>query len=201
MAGDAELLDVDLFCDGEAEVVPLGVALLTMRRYGVMDLRLYAIVAKILLECITLLAKNGEDMPDGVRDITGKDDARVLHLIYIYRGYFPAAQVVGIEMPQFHAEHGGLQLVDARVAPLIVVYIFLMTAVIAQGTDDVCKLVVAGGDGSCIAEGPEVLARIETVASGIAETSRLSPLEATAVSLSIVLDELQPVLSAEVANP
>ena len=123
--------------------------------------------------------------------------------------YFPfitgcnllAAQVVGIEMPQFHAEHGGLQLVDARVAPLIVVYIFLMTAVVAQGADDGCELIVAGGDGSCIAEGSEVLARIEAVASGIAETTRLSPLEATAMSLSIVLNEFQAVLLAEVANP
>ena len=140
MAGDGEFLGVNLFGDGQREVVPFPTTTLLMRRYGVMDLCFYAVFCEILLQLVAMLAKDGEDMPHTISIRLGNPDLWILHLTNISGGNLLAAQVVGIEMPQFYAEHGGLQLIDARVAPLIVVYILLRTAVIAQGADDGCKL-------------------------------------------------------------
>ena len=62
MARDGELLGVDFLSDWQRKVVQLGVTTLTVGRNGIMDLRLDTMICKILLEFITTLTENGEDM-------------------------------------------------------------------------------------------------------------------------------------------
>ena len=47
MAGQTKLALVNMFCDGQAERVPLLVALLLVRRNGVVDEGLYAVLVQI----------------------------------------------------------------------------------------------------------------------------------------------------------
>ena len=79
----AKLLGMDLLRNGETQVIPLAIALLTVRWYGVMYLRLYTIVTKILLELVALFAEDGEDMPNAIAIRLRNTDERILHLIYI----------------------------------------------------------------------------------------------------------------------
>ena len=62
MAGDGELLGVDFLCDGQRESAPAFIAFLFVGRYGIVDLRLHAIVCQIALQFIAMLAENREDM-------------------------------------------------------------------------------------------------------------------------------------------
>ena len=109
--------------------------------------------------------------------------------------------VLSIQIFQLHIEHGGLHLIDTRIQPLIIMYIFLMTTIITNGSDKLSQFLVVGGDGTCITQGAKVLTRIKAVASGIAETTCLSALEGTAMGLGIVFDELQAILSTEDCHP
>lgn len=79
----AKLLDMDLLRNGETQVIPLAIALLTVRWYGVMYLRLYTVVTKILLEQVAPFAEDREYMPDAIAITLRNTDQRVLHLIYI----------------------------------------------------------------------------------------------------------------------
>ena len=62
MAGDGELLGVDFLCDGQRKFAPFLIAFLLVGRYGIVDLRLHAIVCQIALQFIAMLAENGEDV-------------------------------------------------------------------------------------------------------------------------------------------
>ena len=62
MAGDGELLGVDFLCDWQRKFAPFLIAFLLVGRNGIMDLRLDTMICKILLEFITTLTENGEDM-------------------------------------------------------------------------------------------------------------------------------------------
>jgi hypothetical protein len=170
MAGEAEFLGADEFGDGKGERGPgLPIALLAMGRDGIVNLGLHAVVEEIALEGIALRAEDGEDVPDAVTAGLRDADEGILHLINIYRGYLLAPLILGIEVAEFHVEHGSLQFVDAAVAALVEVDVLLTAAVIGDGADDFCQIVIIGGDSPGVAEGAEVLAGVETVAGGIAE--------------------------------
>ena len=78
-------------------------------------------------------------------------------------------------MSQFDVEDGSLQFVDTRVAALIVVYIFLPTAVVGYGTYDVSQFGIVSRYGTGIAQGAEVLARVEAVGGGMAKGAGKPP--------------------------
>ena len=52
MARDGEFLLADLLGNGQAEGAPLGVATLAVRRYGVVNQRLDAVVGEVLSEFV-----------------------------------------------------------------------------------------------------------------------------------------------------
>ena len=66
MAGDGEFLSVNLLSDGEREIIPIAVATLLVRRYGIMNLSLNTIILKILLKAVAMLTKHRKDMPNAV---------------------------------------------------------------------------------------------------------------------------------------
>ena len=107
MAGDGEFLGVDLFGDGQREVVPCLITTLLVGRYGIMDLRLDAVGGEECLQFIATLAENGEDMVYGVarfNRIPSRIFAAAESYFHEVAAYFPlitgcnllAAQVVGI---------------------------------------------------------------------------------------------------------
>lgn len=62
--GEGEFLGVDLFGDGEGEVVELWVAFLTVGWDGVVDDCLDAVVGEVLLELVAVGGEDGEDVED-----------------------------------------------------------------------------------------------------------------------------------------
>ena len=66
MAGNGKFLSVNLLSDGEREIIPIAVATLLVRRYGIMNLSLNTIILKILLKAVAMLTKHREDMPNAV---------------------------------------------------------------------------------------------------------------------------------------
>ena len=133
-----------------------------------MDLCFYAIVSEVLLEFVATRAEYGEDVIDAVA--SGLDYAReeIAAFSLIAGGNLLAAGSGSIEMRKLYHEDGGLEFVDAGVIAAVVVDVFLMAAVVAEGTDDVGKFSIVGGDGTCIAKSAEVLAGIEAVSGGVA---------------------------------
>ena len=98
-------------------------------------------------------------------------------------------------MRKLSQKNGSLDLVDAGIVSLEIVDIFLMTTVIAKGTDDISELRIVSGDSTRIAESAKVLARIEAVTSSIAKSTSLAVAKGTSMSLSIVLNEFQTILA------
>ena len=83
MTGYAKLLGMNLLRNGEAQVIPLTIALLMVGWYGVMYLRFHIIITKILLEQVAPFAEDREYMPDAIAITLRNTDQRILHLIYI----------------------------------------------------------------------------------------------------------------------
>ena len=229
MAGDGKLLSVNLFGDGQRKGVPFWITLLLMGRNGVMDLRLDTIVCEVLLEFITTRAENGEDVVNAVAierkavslgargRFSGSDTACyyfVDDVSFIAGGYLLATLIVGIKMTQLDVEDGGLQFVDTRVATQIVVHVFLMTSVIAQGTNDISQFVIVSGHGTSITQCTKILARIERVSCSVAKGARPYVLRfqrsksmwqncitPAPVGLGVVLNQFQTVAVADVPYP
>ena len=116
--GEGEFLSVDQLGDGEGEAVELRVAFLTVGRNGVVDDGLHAVVGEILLQLVAALGADREDVEHvgvGIGN-AGEYDCGVDDAVDIHAGYLLAAGVVGVEVAELHAEHGGLDLVEAGVA-------------------------------------------------------------------------------------
>ena len=82
-------------------------------------------------------------------------------------GNRPACRCPGIEPGQLGLQHHGLQGVKATRGAdgLVNVPVMSATAVIAEAPEPVCQLGVSGHDGAGIAEGTEILTRVEAEAA------------------------------------
>lgn len=169
MTREGEFLRSNLLGDGQGEVVPIGIAFLLVRRDGIMDLRLYAVVEEVLLQFIATRTEYRKNVPDGGRRSLRQANQGISHLREIGVGNGAAILVVGIETEQFGVENGSLEFIDTGITALIVMDILLMRAVITESTDDGSQLVVAGGNGTGVAKSTEVFAGIERMAGSISE--------------------------------
>lgn len=201
MTGDGEFLRMNLFGDWQGEAIPISIALLFVRRDGIMDLGLHAVVAEILLQFITTRTEHGEDVPDGGGRSLRQTNQGIVYLREIDVGNGAATLVVNIEMGQFGIEDGGLEFVDAGVAPLIVEDVLTMRAIVAESTNDSCQFLIVRRHGTSITEGTKVLRGIERMAGGIAKGAGASIYEAAAVGLSVVLDEFETMLLTYLPYP
>ena len=86
-------------------------------------------------------------------------------------------------------EHDRLHRVEARREPLEAVFVLPPLPVLAQCAEPIGQLVVVGHDGSGIAGGTEVLARIEAEGGSEADRSDAEAVARRAVSLAGVLEE------------
>ena len=111
-----------------------------------------------------------------------------------------AHTVVGIQPRELHVEHGRLHLVHARVATTMAEHILPAAPVVAQQAHHLRQPFVVRRHRPGIAECPEVLRGIETVAGRIAQSPRLPSVPYAAVCLRIVLNQFQPVLPTEVGH-
>ena len=188
---------MDLFGDGEGEVVELGVAFLTVGRYGVVDDGLHAVVGEIFLQLVAALGTDREDvehMGVGIGN-AGEYDGGVGDAVDVHAGYLFAAGVVGVEVTELNVGRCALGL-----ASLLAEHVFACGAVVGEGTDGACELFVVGGDGSGVAECAEVFAGVEAVAGGVAERSGAAAVEEASVGLGVVFDEFEMVVFADAAD-
>ena len=66
MARDGEFLLADLLGNGQAEGAPLAVATLAVRRYGLVNQRLDAVVGEVLPEFVATGRQDWEDVVDAL---------------------------------------------------------------------------------------------------------------------------------------
>ena len=144
-------MGVDLLSDGQIKGAPILVTTLFVGRNGIMDLCFYAIVSEVLLEFVATKAEYGEDVIDAVASGLDYPHEGIAYFSLITSSNLLATLIVSVEMFQFYGKDGGLDFVDAGVIAAVVVNVFLVAAIVAEGTDDVSQLLVVGSDSSSIA--------------------------------------------------
>ena len=103
-----------------------------------------------------------------------------------------------VEVPEAHAQHGRLELVEPRVAAARERHLVLAApAVLAQPAHALGDLVARGGDRAAVAERGEVLGRVEAERGRVAERAGAAAVAARAGGLGAVLDQRDPALAAE----
>ena len=112
MAGDGEFFGVDALSDGKFKRAPFLIAFLFVRRNGIVNLGLYAVVCEILLEFVATGAEYGEDMVDRIAQGLWYPNDWIVYIINIYIGNLLAALVVSIQMRELCQEDGGLDFID-----------------------------------------------------------------------------------------
>ena len=214
MAGDGEFLGVDLLCDGQIKVIPLGIAFLFMGRNGIMDLCFDAVVCEVSLEFVATLAKHREDVIDAVAVRLNYAHEGIAYFSLVAGSNVLATLVGCVEMGQFGEKDGSLDFVDARVATQIAEDVMTRRAVIAKGSNDISQFSIIGGDGTGIAQCAKVLARIEAMGGSRAkrtgpcvsrfsrdESMRQKRIAQTSVGLGVVLDEFEVVAATNIPYP
>ena len=63
MAGNTKFLGVNLLCDRKRKAIPIGIALLFVRRRWIVNLCLHTVVDEIFLQFVASLTHKREDMP------------------------------------------------------------------------------------------------------------------------------------------
>src|SRR5690606_4509741 len=95
----------------------------------------------------------------------------------IVRGVDAAALVPALKVLKLHTERGGLQRVEARVQPDVLVEVLRLHAVHAQNTHQMSQLLIVRRYDAAIPEAAKVLAGEEAVgddiAAGLADTASL----------------------------
>src|SRR5687768_6936213 len=103
-------------------------------------------------------------------------------------------------MPELHAQHRGLQLVQAAVPADALVEVGLAAAVVAEHSKNRIRLGVVGCDQTCISGGGEVLGRIERESAEVAPAAGAPSLVVRADALRAVLDQDEFLLLADRRN-
>ncbi len=168
MTRNAKFLLVDGLRNRQAKSMPIGITGLLVRRYGVVNDSLHTFVGKKMLEGVTLLAEYRINMEDTVV-VAWVSDERVLDVVDVETRNLASTRIVSIEILQPDSEGSSLDFVEAGIATLIREDVLASRAIVGDGTENIGKSIVVGGNGSGIAEGSEVLTRVEGVGGGVAE--------------------------------
>ena len=146
--------------------------------------------------------EDGEEVVDAVALVGGYGDVGAADGVAVDLRDGSAMVVPLVQVGQLDIEDGCLHLVEAAVDSSVGEDVVAVAAVVGKGTDAVGKVGMVGGDGSCIAEGTEVLRGIEAVGGGKAErTGELVGVDyelSAAVCLGIVFEDGDVVLPAHV---
>src|SRR5574344_1729839 len=194
IARDTQFFLMYPFTDGIGMTVPLGITMLFVRRYRIMDNSLYTLVLQITLQVIPMLAKDGENMPHIIALLLlmrylGQTDKRIADLCDITSGNLFSSVILRIQIVEFHTEYSCLQFIHPAIFSNVIKYIFLRTAIISQCPDYLCQFLVIRGHRTGITQCTQVLAWIKTVSCSIAQTTCTLRSESTTVCLCIILKE------------
>jgi hypothetical protein len=116
------------------------------------------------------------------------------------RGQAPAPGIVLLEPRQPQVEHRRLQAVEAAVGADLDVVVARGLAMVGEPEDLPHQVGVHAGDAAGVAEGAEVLGRVEAPGRQIAERADAPPLVLRAVRLRRVLDQPEAARAAEGAD-
>ena len=160
---------------------------------GVVDLCLDALGKKILLQSITFLAKDREDVEYAVTLTVMKLNVGIADVCIIVFCNFFATTVSFVKQGKEATEYGCLHLVDAAITSYIVTYITLAVTIVGYAANDGGKLVVIGCDTSSITQRSEIFSWVETVTGSITQAPRLTTVVQATVSLCVIFDKKEVV--------
>ena len=108
--GKTEFLTVNALGDGQRQLAPFAVALLTVGWDGVVDECLYAVLREVLLQLVAARAEDGEGVIDVLCIVGegGQCQQRMLDVAVVIGRYALTLSVVVVEIAQLDAEHGSL---------------------------------------------------------------------------------------------
>ena len=157
--------------NGQRQQAYVGIALLEVGWDGIVYHCLYALIEQVLLQAVAFAAQHREYVVYAVLAIFDRRESkqRIVYMLDVLHGNAAAQRIVGIEILQFHPQHGCLNLVKSAVATFIIKHILALRTVIAQCANHISQLFVVGSDGTAIAKCPKVLAGLEAVVSCIAQ--------------------------------
>ena len=158
---------------------------------------------QMFFQSVAVVAENREKMIDilSCRSATGQLDKRIPNLVIITGGHSATGLVVPEKPRELHRQHGSLNFIETGITSGIREDIFPGRAVIAEAADHLCKAGIICGDGSGIAESPEVFAGIKTMAGSMGKRARYAVKITAAVSLRVVLDDEQSIFMADLPYP
>ena len=182
--GEAQDLARDLACHRQAGTIEREVSVCpgSVWWLRVVHERLNPGGAQMLGELVTPVVADDELMPDRLGSRSHRreteSDAGRRQLREIGSRVVRSPPIPGIEAWQSDAQERRLKLIEPTVPPLHLVRALGSRAVVSKQADAICQVRVGGGDSASVAQGTEVLGRIE------AETSRMAKCSTTACAVT-----------------
>ena len=189
--GQAQLMIGNVFRNRQSHPIPYLVAFLLVGGDGIMNDGSHAVLFKIIMQCIALLAKDGEEMVHilAVSQAVGKSNQRMFDVVVIIIGNQLPMCVIVNQVLQLHIQHCCLDFIQTAVAASIFEDILFERTVIGQSTNCVCQDFIIRCDRTAITQSANVLARIERMTCCIANTTCYTTISVFAtVSLSVILN-------------
>lgn len=136
----------------------IGVGRLQMGRQRIMDIAADAMIEQVCSQRIARSALDHEQVIDMARLIDRQCDRQIGEQFTIPAGPRATGGIPDLKAPQLNAQRGGLDLVEARIAPTVLNgYIFLAPAIKAQPAQARRQIFVGGTKGAGIAQSAEIL--------------------------------------------
>jgi len=154
----------------EAKIIHFFVGLLLVWRHRIMNHGLDTMLAQTIQEKVPFGIADHKEVPHWLRPIRDKRQNKIRQSGEAFEvgGRDPGTSLVPfLELPELHPEKSRLELVQARIEPLVEVVILDVGAVVAQDAHLFRKSIIVRGHGPPISEGPEVLTGIEAPGCGV----------------------------------
>ena len=164
-----------------------------------MNVGLYPIISKPLVEAAALFTCHGKHMPDMSKIthfyitiwIIRQLNHGVLNLGTITSGNSGANSIVIIKMRKFDTYPCRLNLVKPRIGSLVYVMILIVTAIIPDCSNLCCELIVISCHCTAVAKTSKVLAWIKRKSTCITKVPASTPFKHCAVCLGRVFYNLE----------
>ncbi len=176
---------------------------LQMHRHRVVDGRGDAEVAQPALQAVAVGRADHILVEDvrAARPPARQDEAEAGEPGVVGVGDGAAARIVGVEMAQFDAQQGRLHLVQPAVDAGKIADQALAPAILPSGRDTLRQLGIVGRDDATVAEGAQVLGRIEAVGGDVAVATDQPATDRRTVRLGAVLDHLDAMAVGDGTDP
>ena len=143
-------------------------------------------------DAVALGAAHDVHVVDGARIVLGDVDELAETELLVARRRLAPGRVPAVQLAEEDAEHGGLELVEARVVADQLERLLVARAVEAEQADGLGERRVLGGDEPAVAEREQVLGREEAERRGGAHGADAPVADARAERLRRVLEHRDP---------